>query len=134
MNMELLQQARDALTEAIDDLQDWAAYASDYFREKHDFAGALREHKAVLAELDQALAQEPKRLTDEQIKTEQIGIEPNFETALSNLLNCYSMENVSNTPDFILAEFMMRCLMTFNTATKRRDDWFGIAAVLGGKP
>ena len=46
-----------------------------------------------------------------------------FERALKNLLNKYSMENDSNTPDFILAEYMHACLTSFNLATRAREHW-----------
>lgn len=44
---------------------------------------------------------------------------------LSGLLNEYSMENNSDTPDFILAEYMLNCLTAFNLATHRREQWYG---------
>jgi hypothetical protein len=48
-----------------------------------------------------------------------------FERSLKNMLNKYSMENDSNTPDFILAEYMHACLMSFNIATRAREHWYG---------
>ena len=50
----------------------------------------------------------------------------NFETELESLINKYSKENESNTPDFILAGYMEYCLLAFTTATKLRDNWYGI--------
>jgi len=35
--------------EAIEDIADWACYADEYFQRKHDLAGTLAKHKAVLA-------------------------------------------------------------------------------------
>ncbi len=40
-------------------------------------------------------------------------------------INCASAENVSDTPDFILAEFLTECLDAFDKATKTRDEWYG---------
>lgn len=40
-------------------------------------------------------------------------------------INRYSRENVSNTPDFILAEYLMACLVAFESASMRREDWYG---------
>lgn len=37
------------LEEAITDIEDWAAYASPYFQEKHDLAGCLERHRAALS-------------------------------------------------------------------------------------
>lgn len=49
-----------------------------------------------------------------------------FEEELSNLLNGYSMENGSNTPDFILAKYLVKCLKTYNKLINRRDKWYGV--------
>jgi len=46
-----------------------------------------------------------------------------FETGLKDLINTHSIENESDTPDFILARYMRACLDTFNVATKDRDSW-----------
>ena len=42
---------REAFAEAIEDIEDWAGYASDYFRDKHDLAGTLAKHRALLAKV-----------------------------------------------------------------------------------
>ena len=49
-----------------------------------------------------------------------------FTKKLTGLLNRGSMENGSNTPDFILAEFMADCLLAFDRAVVKRDQWYGI--------
>jgi len=56
-----------------------------------------------------------------------------FNEELSNLLNRYSMENVSNTPDFILALYMIDCLRAYNAATVERDHWYSIHPAPGGQ-
>ncbi len=38
---------------------------------------------------------------------------------LSNLINRHSMENKSNTPDFILAQYLSSCLNAFEVATQK---------------
>lgn len=48
-----------------------------------------------------------------------------FGKALEQLINSYSIENGSNTPDFILAEYMIGCLRAYQTAVGARDKWFG---------
>lgn len=48
-----------------------------------------------------------------------------FRIELSNLINRHSLENGSNTPDFILARYLEDCLRAFDTATKHRDYWWG---------
>jgi hypothetical protein len=47
-----------------------------------------------------------------------------FRKQLEQLLNKYSKENESNTPDFILAEYMMSCLDAFTDATIERNKWY----------
>lgn len=48
-----------------------------------------------------------------------------FVQDLTALLNRYSQENGSNTPDFILAEYLLACLATWNTHVVRREKWYG---------
>lgn len=48
-----------------------------------------------------------------------------FEKELEQLINRYSLENESDTPDFILADYLRACLETFNNTTKARENWYG---------
>ena len=48
-----------------------------------------------------------------------------FEKELENVINRYCMENGSNTPDFILATYLVNCLKTFNKISRRREKWYG---------
>ena len=52
-------------------------------------------------------------------------MESKFEKKLESLLNECSMENGSNTPDFILAKYLQDCLTAFNTALQSRERWYG---------
>ena len=45
-----------------------------------------------------------------------------FATAINKV----SGENESNTPDFILANYLVMCLENFNHAVKGKDDWYGV--------
>lgn len=47
-------------------------------------------------------------------------IKPGFEAELTQLLNRWSKENESNTPDYILAHYLIGCLRAFNVATNTR--------------
>ena len=51
-------------------------------------------------------------------KTEQRT--PSFEEQLTNLINTYSFDNYSNTPDFIMADYLIKCMIAFNQATNKR--------------
>lgn len=44
---------------------------------------------------------------------------------ISQAINATSSENGSNTPDFILAEYLVRCLGVFNATIKQRAEWYG---------
>ena len=48
-----------------------------------------------------------------------------FKDELEALINRYSQENGSNTPDFILAEYLTDCLAAFDKTVKRREIWYG---------
>lgn len=50
---------------------------------------------------------------------------PTLVEELRALLNRHSAENESDTPDFILAEFLLGCLNAYDTAIRRRSDWYG---------
>lgn len=51
-----------------------------------------------------------------------------FRNELESLINRTSMEQAGgNTPDFVLAEYLVACLAAFDHATKTRDQWYGIA-------
>lgn len=48
-----------------------------------------------------------------------------FQKDLLALLNRHSKENDSNTPDFILADYLIGCLKTFNESVRKRELWYG---------
>lgn len=50
---------------------------------------------------------------------------PSLADDIRAAINRRSRENVSNTPDFILAEYMLACLNAFETAVGDRDGWYG---------
>lgn len=45
---------------------------------------------------------------------------------IEHAINTSSAENGSNTPDFILAEYLTDCLAAFDKASKAREKWYGI--------
>jgi hypothetical protein len=48
-----------------------------------------------------------------------------FTSELIHLINRHNMEAASNTPDFILANYLMACLDAFTQATQQRETWYG---------
>jgi hypothetical protein len=47
-----------------------------------------------------------------------------FRQELEELINRHSLENGSDTPDFILAEYLLESLRAFDRATNARESWF----------
>jgi len=64
-------------------------------------------------------------------------IHSSFGEELIRLINRHSIENGSNTPDFLLGEYLLDCLRLWNRTVTRREQWYGrdpgqdIAAQLG---
>ena len=48
-----------------------------------------------------------------------------FRTELERLINATSMESGSNTPDFILADYLLMCLTAYDLAVNAREQWYG---------
>ncbi len=54
--------------------------------------------------------------------------ENEFEKQLEELINKHSKENDSNTPDWILADYISKCLKAFNETVNAREKWHGRTA------
>jgi len=61
---------------------------------------------------------------------EQIGLRKKIERAI----NCCSAENGSDTPDFILAEYLTDCLTAYDKAVTAREKWYGRVPVACDPP
>lgn len=48
-----------------------------------------------------------------------------FRRDLTDLINACSLENLSNTPDYMLADYLVDCLYAHNAAVRNRDAWYG---------
>ena len=46
-----------------------------------------------------------------------------FAKELEELINKHSIENFSNTPDFILADYLMNCLEAYHSIKIKNDNW-----------
>ena len=55
-----------------------------------------------------------------------MGKRDTFRRELTAVINKHSKENGSDTPDFILADYLINCLNTFDKALDMRSDWYGI--------
>ena len=47
-----------------------------------------------------------------------------FQQEIVALLNTGSRENASNTPNFILADYLLDCLRAFESAVNARTNWY----------
>jgi hypothetical protein len=56
-----------------------------------------------------------------------------FDEALRAVINRYSRENGSNTPDHILADYLDDCLAAFDRASLAREKWYGRRDSPGGQ-
>lgn len=77
--------------------------------------------------------EEPKFDVDELVEqfpeiqpTESTFVEGHvtFHEGLRQLINQHSMENPSNTPDYILAKMLEEMLMAFANCVRARDEWY----------
>lgn len=50
-----------------------------------------------------------------------------FREDIQRVINKHSKENESNTPDFILANYVQDCLYCYETAIIARDKWFNFS-------
>ena len=48
-----------------------------------------------------------------------------FREELETLINKYSLENKSGTPDFILTRFIEDSINAFDNAVISREEWYG---------
>lgn len=64
-------------------------------------------------------------LSDHFAEVERVmGPRPNnLRDELTHAINRYSAENGSNTPDFILSEYLVDCLAAFDKAVGQRGKW-----------
>lgn len=51
-------------------------------------------------------------------------MKPTFRDELRDLLNRHSKENGSNTPDWILADYLLAALEAFDVANRARERWY----------
>lgn len=56
----------------------------------------------------------------------------NLRSEITRALNRASAENGSDTPDFVLANYLMDCLRAFDQATLQRSHWLGLHQTING--
>lgn len=48
-----------------------------------------------------------------------------FRKKLAAAVNAFGREDMSGTPDFILAQYLDGCLVAFDIAVQQRETWHG---------
>jgi hypothetical protein len=71
---------------------------------------------------DEVLEQISKLVSSDETSPEF----PNFEMLLTDLINKKSMENGSNTPDYILAAYVIKCMHLLDWIIGVREKWYGV--------
>jgi hypothetical protein len=56
-----------------------------------------------------------------------------LRSRIESAINRACAESGSNTPDFILATYLLGCLSTFDEAVRERDRWYGAHLEPGSK-
>ena len=49
-----------------------------------------------------------------------------FQKEITHVINKFSLENTSNTPDFILSSYLLKCLAAFDDAFTQRRSWYNL--------
>lgn len=62
---------------------------------------------------------------EERVISEETQMTSNFRSQLIHILNNNSRENGSDTPDYILADYMVDCLAAFDKTLQAREKWYG---------
>ena len=57
-----------------------------------------------------------------------------FRNEFEKLINCHGAENGSNTPDFLLAEFLTAQLRLWDQFVTRREQWYGRTPDIAADP
>ncbi len=70
-------------------------------------------------------AQEAERAWALSWPPRQSAEEHSLQRALEHLLNSFSLENGSDTPDFVLATFLLNCLRAFDQGVQERQKFYG---------
>lgn len=71
-------------------------------------------------------------MEEEVLKGERKMNKSQLRTDIEMAINRNSGENSSDTPDFILAEYLTTCLDAFDKAVKDRSAWYGHHCTIGG--
>lgn len=103
-------------------VDDWMLHTTSYVK------GEDRELLTLMLErafphLDAPAVRAPERVSKADELPRPAFVSDSFASELCSLLNKHSQDNATNTPDFVLAEFMLGVLRAFDLAMQQRDGW-----------
>lgn len=106
----------------------WPWKPEDFKPDFRDRIGELVKAGAlIVAEIERLQRKEnPITLSNKDLCTDTFHVypkAPSFKTELSNLLNKHSLENNSDTPDYLLAQYLDNCLINYVETVTMRDNW-----------
>jgi hypothetical protein len=67
-----------------------------------------------------------------QMETTNETPRPTLVGEIKNAINRHNRESASHTPDFILADYILRALEAFEHASRERENWYGRSLSVGG--
>ncbi len=80
-----------------------------------------------MSDSGRVIGQERERQWDDRdteiVMDEFHGEREYFSRELAALINRYSIDNAASTPDFVLAEYMTQCLVSYFAANKACEKW-----------
>lgn len=79
----------------------------------NELAAVLHEATDIVAAAEVSIKMEPKA-------------PQTLVQELTQVINRRNLEGGSDTPDFILADYLGRCLVAFDDCTKQRTKWYGL--------
>ena len=59
------------------------------------------------------------------VQSSPLPVKPGLEAELRAAINRHCAENASDTPDYILAEYLTGCLNSFDQAVRMREKHYG---------
>ncbi len=116
--MDLNQASQVAVDRIIADLSDRRGLRQEWDQIDNEMQAVIREEWRVIIEQSLAGLQNPSPLSRD----------------IAQVLNRHSAENGSNTPDFILSDFLLGCLATYDSTQARRERWYGRTDAPGQSP
>ena len=83
----------------------------------------------IVAKIDKALRADNNHKTKPKSRImenfNEMTADSKLRKEIEQAINKHSLENGSDTPDFILAEYLTDCLRMFDKAVNKREEWYG---------